>query len=63
MLPVCICIKKLIDGASLLKCEPSGNRLFRKVDDGFQSLMTHSVQQVYCLQECGFKESNNVILL
>ena len=63
ILPVCICIKKLIDGAGLLKCKPSGNRLFGKVDDGFQSLTTHSVQQVYCLQECGFKESNNVILL
>ena len=63
MLPVCICIKKLIDSAGLLKCEPSGNRLFGKVDDGFQNLTTHSAQQVYCLQECGFKESNNVILL
>ena len=63
MLPVCVSIKKLIDGAGLLKCKPSGNRLFGKVDDGFQSLTTYSVQQVYCLQECGFKESNNVILL
>lgn len=60
---VCICIKKLIDGAGLLKCELSGNRLLGKVDDGFQSLTTHSVQQVYCLQECGFKESNDIIFL
>ena len=63
MLPVCICIKKLIDGAGLLKCKPSGNRLFGKVDDGFQSFATYSIQQLYCLLKSGYKVGYDAILL
>lgn len=63
MLPICVGIKKLIDGTSLLKCEPSGNRIFSKVDDGFQSPAAYNVQQTYRLLKCSLKSRYDAIFL
>ena len=63
MLSVGVCMKKIIDSTGLLVCEPSGSRLFGKVDDGLQSLAAYSIQQVYCLLKSGYKVGYDAILL
>lgn len=63
MLSVCISIKKLIDGISLFVGELLGILLFGKVDDGFQSLATYSIQQIYCLLKSEYKVGYDAILL
>ena len=41
----------------------SGKWFLGKVDDGFQSLATYSIQQVYCLLKSEYKVGYDVILL
>lgn len=61
---VCRCLyEKIIDSTGLFECELSGKWFLGKVDDGFQSLATYSIQQVYCLLKSEYKVGYDAILL
>lgn len=63
MLSVGVCMKKIIDSTGLFECELSGKWFLGKVDDGFQSLATYNIQQLYCLLKSGYKVGYDAILL
>lgn len=56
-------MKKIIDSTGLFECELSGKWFLGKVDDGFQSLATYNIQQLYCLLKSGYKVGYDAILL
>lgn len=55
-------MKKIIDSTGLFECELSGKWFLGKVDDGFQSLATYNIQQLYCLLKSGYKAGYDAIL-
>ncbi len=62
MLSVGVCMKKIIDSTGLFECELLGKWFLGKVDDGFQSLATYGIQQVYCLLKSEYKVGLPIVL-
>ena len=60
---VCRCLyEKIIDSTGLFECELFGKWFLGKVDDGFQSLATYGIQQVYCLLKSEYKVGLPIVL-
>lgn len=62
-LSVSVGTKKVINSIGLLVCEPFGNRLFGKVNDGLQRLTAYNIQQLNRFLKCGFEDGDGIISL